>query len=159
MIRIAKIALTLLASIVLFLVGLDNLLDYDTNLEVVKHILSMDAVPSGPLSWRAIHDPAAQQYCYWLIIATEFLAALLTFYGALKLGSAYNLSDSTFNRNKAFAIGGLTLAFSLYFFGFLGIGGEWFEMWRAGQWNMQEPAFRFVGAIGLVMLFVNQRDG
>ena len=40
----------------------------------------------------------------------------------------------------------------------MAIGGEWFQMWRAGAYNMQEPAFRFIGSVGLVLLFINQRD-
>jgi predicted small integral membrane protein len=42
--------------------------------------------------------------------------------------------------------------------GFTVIGGEWFQMWRSDGWNMQEPAFRFVGAVGIVLLFLTRGD-
>ncbi len=159
MIRIAKILIAAAAGVLLFFVGLDNVFDYDTNFVVVKHILSMDAVPTpNPFAWRAVTDPAIHQACYWFIIVTEFIAALLAIYGALRLWAARSLSDGTFNREKSFAVAGLALAFGLYFFGFMAVGGEWFEMWRAVPWNMQEPAFRFIGGLGLAMLFINQRD-
>ena len=54
---------------------------------------------------------------------------------------------------------GLVIALSLYFVGFTVIGGEWFQMWRSDGWNMQEPAFRFVGAVGIMLLFLTQGDG
>jgi len=31
-------------------------------------------------------------------------------------------------------------------------------MWRSDGWNMQEPAFRFVGAVGIILLFLAQGD-
>lgn len=157
MIRYAKIALAASAGIFILIVGLDNILDFDANFEVVKHILSMDAV-SGPLTSRAITEPRLHSAVYWFIIGTELVAALLTIFGAWRLWRARELSGGTFCREKAYAVGGLALALWLYLFGFMAIGGEWFEMWRAGVWNMQEPAFRFIGCIGLVLLFVNQRD-
>ena len=60
---------------------------------------------------------------------------------------------------KGVAILGLVIALSLYFVGFTVIGGEWFQMWRSDGWNMQEPAFRFVGAVGIMLLFLTQGDG
>ncbi|HYA80238.1 MAG TPA: DUF2165 family protein, partial [Methylocystis sp.] len=63
-----------------------------------------------------------------------------------------------FDAAKGIAILGLVAAFSIYFFGFMAIGGEWFEMWRSQGWNMQEAAFRFIGSIGVVLLFVAQSD-
>ena len=39
------------------------------------------------------------------------------------------------------------------------VGGEWFQMWRSDGWNMQEPAFRFIGGIGVVLIFLCQPDG
>jgi predicted small integral membrane protein len=38
--------------------------------------------------------------------------------------------------------------------GFLVVGGEWFQMWQSQSWNGQEAAFRFIGSIGLIMIFV-----
>lgn len=157
MVRLTKILLAASAGILILLVGVDNILDYNTNYEVVKHILTMDAV-SGPLTARAIAEPRAHEAVYLFIIVTELVAALVTLYGALRLWRVRELSGGTFQREKSYAVGGLALALWLYVFGFMAIGGEWFEMWRAGVWNMQEPAFRFIGCIGLVLLFVNQRD-
>ena len=44
----------------------------------------------------------------------------------------------------------------LYLLGFMAIGGEWFQMWRDGAYNAQEPVFRFIVCIGIAILIVNQ---
>lgn len=156
--RLAKIAMTFSSGVLLLIVAINNVLDYGVNYEVVQHILSMDAVPQGPLAWRAIASPELHRLCYALIIATEFAAALLSLYGAWRMWRARGQRAKAFNAAKGVAIGGLAAGFLLYHFGFMTIGGEWFQMWRAGVYNMQEPAFRFIGALGLVLLFVSMTD-
>ncbi len=57
------------------------------------------------------------------------------------------------------AIAGIAAGFGLYFFGFLVIGGEWFQMWQSATWNGQEAAFRFAAVFGLVLIYVSMEDG
>lgn len=78
--------------------------------------------------------------------------------GVLRLWRVRNDSAKAFNREKSLAVCGLAAGLGLYFVGFATIGGEWYQMWRAGDYNMQEPAFRFIGSIGLIMIFLNQSD-
>ena len=49
------------------------------------------------------------------------------------------------------------LGFLVLFFGFMVIGGEWFQMRQSSQWNGQEAAFRCYLTI-LVLIFVMQKD-
>ncbi len=156
--RYAKIFLTCCVGVLALLVGFDNILDYGTNFASVQHILSMDTIPATPFAWRAITAAPLHHVAYGFIIAVELGAGVLCLAGAAKLARGRGLSARAFNDAKGLAILGLVSAFSLYFFGFLVIGGEWFEMWRSNGWNMQVPAFRLVGAVGLVLLFVAQRD-
>lgn len=156
--RLAKIAMAASSGVLLLLVAINNILDYGVNYEVVQHILSMDAVPASPLAWRALTSPDLHRLCYALIIATEFAAALLSLYGASRMWRARRMRAKAFNASKGFAVGGLALGFLLYHFGFMAIGGEWFQMWRAGVYNLQEPAFRFIGAGGLALIFVSMAD-
>ena len=44
------------------------------------------------------------------------------------------------------------MGFLLYAAGFMVVGGEWFAMWQSEQWNGQEPAFRFLTMIGIVLV-------
>lgn len=157
--RIAKIFLVASIALLLSIVGVDNLFDYGANLEVVRHILSMDALPPGAkLTERAIVNETVQSLFYWLIIAAEFGGAALCFLGALRLYAARKAPPNQFAQAKATAIAGLTAALALYLTGFMAIGGEWFKMWQAGQWNMQEPAFRFIGMIFFTLIFLAQRE-
>jgi predicted small integral membrane protein len=158
MVRIAKIAVAAAMGLVMLVVALGNVLDYGTNFDVVQHILSMDEVPVTPFKWRAITSPALHHVFYLLIIAVEFASAALSLYGAWILWGARTRSAGAFNAAKSLAIAGLALGFLLYSFGFMGVGGEWFQMWRAGVYNLQEPAFRFIGMLGLSLIFVSLVD-
>jgi predicted small integral membrane protein len=64
-----------------------------------------------------------------------------------------------FNSAKRFVLTGATLGFLVWFFGFMVVGGEWFQMWQSQKWNGQEGAFRFYLTILAVLIFVNQEDG
>jgi predicted small integral membrane protein len=158
--RWTKILLTACVGVLAALVGLDNILDYGTNFAAVQHVLSMDTIPpDGPFAWRAIASTPLHHLAYGFIIALELAAGAFCLAGAAQLARARKLGGRAFNEAKQLALLGLVVAFALYFLGFMVIGGEWFQMWRSNGWNMQEPAFRFVGAVGIILLFVAQRDG
>ncbi len=102
-IRLAKIALTAGAGLLFLIVGLDNCLDYSTNFDVVKHILAMDMIPPGPLSWRAITATWFHHLAYLGIILVEIAAGVATLAGAARLWRARAASAHDFNREKALA--------------------------------------------------------
>ena len=158
--RGAKVFLVGGVGVLALLIGLDNIFDYETNFAAVRHILSMDTIPpASPFLWRAIHNEAAHHLAYALIIAAELCAGALCLAGSARLARARKENGRAFNEAKGVAILGLVIALSLYFVGFTVIGGEWFQMWRSDGWNMQEPAFRFVGTVGIMLLFLTQGDG
>ena len=64
-----------------------------------------------------------------------------------------------FNRAKRLVHIGVALGLLVWFFGFLVVGGEWFQMWQSQKWNGQQGAFRFYLTILAVLIFVNQEDG
>jgi predicted small integral membrane protein len=158
-VRSAKILLVLLIGLFSLLVGVDNIIDYGTNLAFVQHVMSMDTVfPSSTLTWRAITSPALQYAGYAGIIAAEILTGVLCILGAWRLWQARAALAVRFNAAKDIAIAGLVCGFALWFFGFMTVGGEWFQMWQSQTWNGQEAAFRFIGCIGLVLIFLAQKD-
>lgn len=156
--RIAKIAVAAAMGMLMLIVALGNVFDYGTNFDVVQHILSMDMIPPSPLKWRAITSPALHHLFYVIIIAVEFASGALALYGAFVLWGARAGSAGAFNAAKGAAIAGVALAFLLYAFGFMAVGGEWFQMWRAGVYNLQESAFRFIGMLGFSLLFIALAD-
>jgi predicted small integral membrane protein len=65
---------------------------------------------------------------------------------------------ASFNRAKGLTAVAAGLGFLVWFFGFMVIGGEWFQMWQSSQWNGQQAAFRFYLTILAVLIFVMQKD-
>lgn len=158
-VRLCKTLMVVLLGLFFGLVAYNNVVDPNTNLAYVQHVLSMDTIFAGhPLSPRAITDPRLHQLAYTAIIATEFIAALLCFAGAAKLFFAIRRSPSVFNKAKSLAVLGMVLGFALWFFGFMTVGAEWFLMWQSPSWNGQNAAFRTLACIGIALLFVNQRE-
>src|SRR5262245_66495604 len=103
-IRAAKAATV--AAIALFdsLVAFGNLTDYNTNLEFVEHVMSMDAIfPHSTIKYRAITSPVLQHAAYAVIIATEVAMAVLCWLGAVTLARRQRASAIAFNQAKTFA--------------------------------------------------------
>lgn len=158
-VRLSKAALTLSAGLFGLLVGVDNILDYGTNFAFVQHVLSMDTTfPGNALLWRAITSVWVHYFAYAVIIGAELAVGALCVAGAWRLFAARALPAVQFNEAKGLATAGLAAGFVLYFFGFLVVGGEWFQMWQSQTWNGQEAAFRFAASFGLVLIFVSQED-
>jgi predicted small integral membrane protein len=63
-----------------------------------------------------------------------------------------------FNRAKTLAVAGLTVSMLQWFVAFIAVGGEWFLMWQSKTWNGQDAAFRMFGCLGIVLIFLVQRD-
>ena len=159
-VRLAKIALVAAAASFCLLVGYNNTVDYGSNYMFVQHVLSMDTTfPDNAVrSSRAITNPQVHQLAYWLIIAAELGVGLLCLAGAVRLLVVLKAPAPQFNGAKTTAILGLTAGMLFWFFGFIVVGGEWFQMWQSQIWNGQEAAFRFVASLGLFLVFVSLED-
>ena len=157
--RFCKMLLAAGAGVLILLVALNNVMDFETNYVVVSHVMSMDDIPGGTvLAWRALTAPALHKLVYFFIIATEFVSALVTLYGVALMWAARARPAPEFAGAKDVAAAGLVVAVWLYLFGFMAVGGEWFQMWRAANYDLQQAAFRFIGCVALVLIFLNQRD-
>src|SRR5580704_8371509 len=142
-----------------FIVTYDNVVDYDSNYEFVRHVLSMDTTfPNNALMGRAITDKRIWTIAYLAIIAAEAMTCLLLSVGALALLTRLKAPAERFNRAKIWAVAGLTVGFGLWFFGFLVVAGEYFAMWQSQTWNGQEAAFRIVMVMLGVLIFVTLPD-
>ena len=158
-VRLSKALLVLMIGLFALLVGIDNVIDYDSNFIAVQHVMSMDTTfPDSTLKWRSITNPSLHHAGFGLIIALELVTGILCFWGALRLWHSRRAPATAFNASKDLAIVGLICGFALWFFGFLVIGGEWFQMWQSKTWNAQQAAFRITACIGIVLIFLNQKD-
>jgi predicted small integral membrane protein len=158
--RLVKVAMVASTALFALLVALDNLVDYGSNYEFVRHTVSMDTTfPGNALMGRAITQPALWSIGYWLIILTEAAVGLILGFAAVQLAVSARSGASRFNAVKKFAVVGVGLGFLLWFTGFMVVGGEWFAMWQSKTWNGQEAAFRFYMTLLAVIIFVSQPDG
>src|SRR6202451_3281958 len=154
-VRIAKILLVGALAAYAFIVAYDNIVDYGSNYQFVRHVLSMDTtVPDNALIHRAITNERVWSTVYALIIAWEWLTCGLLAVGALALLVRLRAPAAIFNRTKTWATAGLMAGFALWFFGFLVVAGEYFAMWQSQTWNGQEAAFRLTMVIIGVLIFV-----
>jgi predicted small integral membrane protein len=158
--RTAKVLLV--AGIALFytLVVFNNVTDFDSNYQFVRHVLSMDStLPGNHGMWRALPSPAFHIVFYISIIAWEAANGILLWWGVVRLVRALRLPWAAFNMAKRLAVMALTLSMLMWLVAFLTIGGEWFLMWQSRTWNGEEAAFRMFAVVALVLLIVIQPEG
>ena len=143
------------------LVSLNNILDYQSNFEFVRHVLSMDTTFEGnKLMNRAIETSYLHHIAYAVSIFLEAAICLINLVAAGLMISAIRTSDSMrFSRAKGVAIIGLTIGFILWFGGFMIVGAEWFLMWQSPSWNGQTAAFRFSSIILGSLIFLSVSKG
>jgi predicted small integral membrane protein len=156
---IAKIVMVGSLALFALVVTFDNVADYESNFEFVRHVLSMDTTfPTNALLYRRITSPALWNSAYWLIILGEGSTSATLALAAIFMMRDLRSDGARFNRSKRYVFIGAAVGFLVWFFGFMAIGGEWFQMWQSQAWNGQEAAFRFYLTILAVMIFVNQQD-
>jgi len=157
--RVAK--LLLLAAVALFytLVIFNNLTDFDSNYQIVRHVLSMDTTfPGNHAMGRAIRSEGVHLAFYLSIIAWEILTAALLWGGAVHLLLALRRAAPAFNAAKRISIAALTLSLLMGLVAFLTVGGEWFLMGQSAAWNGQNAAFRMFVVVGLVPVVLLQPE-
>ena len=159
MTRTAKILLLAGFAFYCTLVVFNNLSDFNSNYEFIRHVLSMDSTfPGNRAMWRAMPWPAVHLVFYWTIIAWEFATGVLAWWGLVRLIRAFRRPAIDFNAGKRVAVAALTLSLLMWLVAFLDVGGEWFLMWQSRVWNGQEEAFRMFVIVGFVMLLLLHPD-
>ena len=153
--RTAK--LFLLAGVALFytLVVFNNLTDFNSNYQFVRHVLLMDTTfPGNHGMWRALASPGADLAFYITIIAWEIATMVLLWWGAIALLRALRRPAAAFEAAKRIPVIALTLSLLMWLVAFIAVGGEWFLMWQSHTWNGEQTAFRDFAIVGIVMLFL-----
>ncbi len=159
MLRAAKILLVFAVAIFYTFVVFNNVTDYDSNYQFVRHVLMMDSTfPGNHGMWRAINSPAVHTAFYVSIIAWEFATMALCWWGGIRMLRARGGSAAEFSRAKGVGAAALTLGLLMWLLAFLSVGGEWFLMWQSKSWNGQDAAFRMFTVVGIVLLVVAQPE-
>ena len=157
--RATKLALIFAVALYYTLLVFNNITDFNSNYQFVRHVLMMDSTfPGNHGMWRALNQPAWHIVFYLSIIAWEFVAMALCWWGALRMTRVLHGSAVAFGQAKRISIIALTLALLMWMVAFLTVGGEWFLMWQSKTWNGQEVAVRMFTVIGIILLLVAQPD-
>jgi predicted small integral membrane protein len=157
--RAAKTSLVFGVALFYTFVVLNNVTDYDSNYQFIRHVLMMDSTfPGNQGMWRAMNSPAWHVVFYWTIIAGESATMILCWWGGLRLARFLKEDANAFHKAKNIAIAGLTLGLLIWLVAFLSVGGEWFLMWQSKTWNGQEAAFRMFTVVGIVLFLLVQPD-
>src|SRR5215470_15289990 len=105
MIRVAKVLVIAALASYALMVAYNNVVDYGSNYEFVRHVLSMDTTfPGNALMHRAISDETVWRWAYAAIIVTEWATGLLLVVGALALLARVRAPAYAFNRAKVWAV-------------------------------------------------------
>jgi predicted small integral membrane protein len=159
MIRVAKVLLLAGVAIFYTLVVFNNLTDYNSNAQYVRHVLLMDTtMPGNNGMWRSISSSAIDLVFYVGIITWELITAVLLWWGIARLLRVLRQPAAAFNAAKFLPVLALMLSMAMWLVAFIGVGGEWFLMWQSKTWNGEETAFRDFIIVGLVFLILVQSD-
>jgi predicted small integral membrane protein len=151
----------LLAGIALFysLVVFNNLTDFDSNYQFVRHVLMMDSTfPGNHGLWRALRSPGFHLAFYLSIIAWEIATTILLWWAVARLVRNVRGTAAAFNAAKGTAVMALSISMLMWLVAFLSVGAEWFLMWQSHAWNGQEAALRMFVVVGVVLLLLLQPD-
>jgi predicted small integral membrane protein len=157
--RTVKILLVFGVAIFYTLVVLNNITDYNSNYQFVRHVLMMDSTfPGNRGMWRAVNTPLLHTAFYISIIAWETITMILCWWGGIRMARMRRESAAVFQQSKGISIAAMALSLLMWLVAFLAVGGEWFLMWQSRMWNGQDAAFRMFTVIGVVLLLVVQPD-
>ena len=158
-VRVAKISLVLAVALFYVFVVFNNLTDYNSNYQFIRHVLMMDSTfPGNQGMWRAVNHPAWHMIFYLSIIGWESATMILLCWGGLRLVKDVQSSVDTFREASSMAVAGLAMSLLMWLVAFLSVGGEWFLMWQSKTWNGQEAAFRMFTVVGIVLLVLLQPE-
>jgi len=157
--RWSKILLLAAFAFYFTVIVFNNVTDFGSNYEFVRHTLSMDTTfPGNHGMWRAIASVKVQLAFYLSIIAWEMLSVVLCWWGACAMFRARRATTADFQHAKRVGIAALTLGMLQWLVAFEIVGAEWFLMWQSKTWNGQEAAFRMFMMEAVVMLLVQMAE-
>lgn len=132
--RIAQLLLVIAIALFYTLVVLNNLTDFDSNYQFVRHVLMMDTTfPHNHELWRAVQNTDMQRAFYFTIIAWEIVTMLVLWVGSYHLLRRVRGTSQEYEMAKKIPAVGLILSMLMWLVGFLTVGGEYFLMWQSHE--------------------------
>ena len=153
--RTAK--LLLLAGVAFFysLVVFNNLTDFDSNYQLVRHVLMMDTTfPGNHGNVAGSHVVSRRPFVlhrHYCVGDRDGDSAVVGLPGTI---TRHRRPAMNFEAAKRIPVIALTLSLLMWLVAFISVGGEWFLMWQSHAWNGEETAFRDFTMVGIVLLIV-----
>ena len=157
-VRIIKIILIVLVGLWGLIGGLGNLALTDSGFTATAEVVGA-AGRSGVADWQRIENPLLIWAAWALLPIGKLATAALCFFGAWRMCLSRHSPADQFNAAKAFGLLGCGIAIAMMFGVFMVAADTYFKIWQAELGSRVMPiAFRYVGSIGIIALFVNQPD-
>ncbi|MCT2557907.1 DUF2165 domain-containing protein [Tsuneonella sp. YG55] len=159
MLKTVKIALVATVAAWGLVGALGNFVDWDGTRGAVAAATSMATWEGGASSWKATSNPFVVLAGAVMIPALKLTSAVLCLLGGWAMWRTRDRGYE-FEAAKRLALAGCGVAMFLLFAGWIVIAESWFEMWRseAMRGPVLDSAFRYLGCIALIALFVGLRD-
>ncbi len=159
MLRLIKIILIATIAAWGYVGAFGNMLDWSGTYGAVLATATMSTWEGGAESWRATSNPALVFVAAALIPLLKLLFAGLCTTGAWSMWCA-RANAAAFERAKSIGLAGCGVAIFLLFAGWIVVAETWFELWRSPTMGAVsgETAWRYLGSVGLIGLFVALRD-
>jgi predicted small integral membrane protein len=123
--RVSKAVLVLAIALFYTILVLNNITDYGSNYEFVRHVLRMDStLPGNHLMWRAFTSPLVHTVFYIAIIAWESVTMLLCWWAGVRLLKSYRADRAQFAAALNLAVIALTTSLLMWLVAFLDVGGR-----------------------------------
>src|ERR1700691_2554742 len=95
--RVSKAVLVFAIALFYTILVLNNITDYGSNYEFVRHVLMMDSTLSGNhLMWRAVNSSLVHTVFYIGIIAWESVTMLLCWWAGVRLLKSFRAESARF---------------------------------------------------------------
>jgi predicted small integral membrane protein len=151
--------LTAIMASYMTLVAFGNITDFDTNQSFVQGVFDMETTfNDDDVMWRAIENDTLANIAYVGIIVWETLAAIVLWWGVVRLIQGFR--DGDWHGARSTAGLGLVMMMILFAFGFITVGGEWFSMWQSSTFNGLDPALQnfIMAGVTMILLHLPSRD-
>src|SRR6202167_6673153 len=103
--RVSKAVLVFAIALFYTILVLNNITDYGSNYEFVRHVLMMDSTfPGNRGMWRAINTPLLHTAFYISIIAWETITMILCWWGGIRMARMRLESAALFRQSKGISI-------------------------------------------------------
>ncbi len=158
MVRKAKILL-ILAVAFSGLMGIFNFVGWSGSYDAVKAVTSMEGVPGADKAFQATENPIIVTLGVLFIALSKLTSAGFCLVGANQMWKARDASSELFQQAKSNAVVGCSILLFMLVGGFLFLSSQFYRSWMTEVGSLSSQlAFQLAGGVGLILIFVNQRD-